>query len=93
MCSEKEIYNLIDSGLLRIRNIDLPRKVRYRNRKKQKTTYKVDKECLNGRRYSDYLKYIQENPDTAIVEMDSVEGEKGGKVLSGSRENRESVPV
>ena len=75
MCSEKEIYNLIDSGLLRIRNIDLPRKVRYRNRKKQKTTYKVDKECLNGRRYSDYLKYIQENPDTAIVEMDSV-GEK-----------------
>ena len=39
------------------------------------------KECLNGRRYSDYLKYIQENPDTAIVEMDSVEGEKGGKVL------------
>ena len=81
MCSEKEIYNLIDSGLLRIRNIDLPRKVRYRNRKKQKTTYKVDKECLNGRRYSDYLKYIQENPDTAIVEMDSVEGEKGGKVL------------
>lgn len=81
MCSEKEIYNLIDSGLLRIRNIDLPRKVRYRNRKKQKTTYKVDKECLNGRKYSDYLKYIQENPDTAIVEMDSVEGEKGGKVL------------
>lgn len=73
--------NLIDSGLLRIRNIDLPRKVRYRNRKKQKTTYRVDKECLNGRRYSDYLKYIQENPDTAIVEMDSVEGEKGGKVL------------
>ena len=49
MCSEKEIYNLIDSGLLRIRNIDLLRKVRYRNRKKQKITYKVDKECLNGR--------------------------------------------
>ena len=81
MCSEKEIYNLIDSGLLRIRNIDLPRKVRYRNRKKQKTTYKVDKNCLNGRRYSDYLKYIEENPDTAVVEMDTVEGEKGGKVL------------
>lgn len=81
MCSEKEIYNLIDSGLLRIRNIDLPRKVRYRTRKKEKTVYKVDKQCLEGRRYADFLTYIEENPDTIVVEMDTVEGNKGGKVL------------
>ena len=81
MCSEKEIYNLIDSGLLRIRNIDLPRKVRYRTRKKEKTVYKVDKQCLEGRRYADFLTYIEENPDTTVVKMDTVEGNKGGKVL------------
>lgn len=81
MCSEKEIYNLIDSGLLRIRNIDLPRKVRYRTRKKEKTVYKVDKQCLEGRKYTDFLTYIEENPDTTVVEMDTVEGNKGGKVL------------
>lgn len=81
MCSEKEIYNLIDRGVLEIRNIDLPRKVRYKNIRKSKTSYKIDKECLNGRRYQDYLNYIEQNPDTNVVEMDTVEGIKGGKVL------------
>ena len=81
MCSEKEIYNLIDLGVLEIRNIDLPRKVRYKARKKDKTVYKIDKNCLEHRRYEDFLKYIEEHPDTPIVEMDSVEGTKGGKVL------------
>lgn len=81
MCSEKEIYNLIDLGVLKIKNIDLPRKVRYRNVPKRKTYYKIDKHCLDGRKYSDYIKYIEKNPDTNKVEMDTVEGTKGGKVL------------
>ena len=81
MCSEKEIYNLIDLGLLKVRNIDLPRKVRYRNIPKKRTYYKIDKQCLEGRKYQDYLDFIKENPDTNVVEMDTVEGIKGGKVL------------
>ena len=81
MCSEREIYNLIDKGFLEIKNIDLPRKVRYRSRPKRKTYYKIDKKCLEGRRYKDYLLFIEENPDIPIVQMDSVEGVKGGKVL------------
>ena len=81
MCSEKEIYNLIALGVLKIRNIDLPRKVRIRNVPKRKTYYKIDKKCLEGRRYQDYLKFIAENPDTNIVEMDTVEGTSDGKVL------------
>ena len=35
MFSDKTIYKFIDLGLLDIRNIDLPRKVRFRPRKKQ----------------------------------------------------------
>ncbi len=81
MCSEKEIYNLIDMGVLTVRNIDLPRKVRYRLKPKRKTYYKIDKKCLEDRKYQDYLKFIKDNPDINVVEMDSVEGEKGGKVL------------
>jgi len=81
MCSEKEIYNLIDLNVLEIRNIDLPRKVRYRNRKQRVIYYKIDKQCLNGRKYQDLLQYLKKHPDTPIVEMDSVEGIKGGKVL------------
>lgn len=81
MYSDKTIYKLIDLGILNIKNIDLPRKVRYRTRRKKCTVYKVDKQCLEGRRYEDFKKYIEENSDVPIVEMDSVEGKKGGKVL------------
>ena len=70
-----------DLGILNIKNIDLPRKVRYKQRKKSCTIYKIDKDCLENRRYEDYKKFIEENPDTPIVEIDTVIGKKGGKVL------------
>ena len=81
MYSDKTIYKLIDLGILEVKNIDLPRKVRYRTRRKKTKIYKVDKNCLENRSYEDFLEYIKKHPDTPIVEMDSVEGKKGGKVL------------
>ena len=80
MLDEKTIYNYIDAGLLTVGNIDLPRKVRYRVRKKKKPV-KVDKQCHVGRTYEDFQEYLAANPDISVVEMDSVEGRKGGKVL------------
>lgn len=81
MFSDKTIYKYIDLGLLNVKNIDLPRKVRFRNRTKSTPIYKIDKKCLDGRTYEDFKKYLEQNPDTNIVEMDSVLGIKGGKVL------------
>ena len=81
MCSEKTIYNYIDANLFTARNLDLPRKVRYRPRKKSANSFKVDKACRVGRTYEDFVAYMGENLDTPIVEMDSVEEVKGGKVL------------
>ena len=81
ICSEKQIYNLIDKGVLEIKNIDLPRKVKYRLKPKRKKYHKIDKDCLKGRTYQDYQEFIKDNPDINLVEMDSVEGKKGGKVL------------
>lgn len=81
MVSEKEIYNLVDLGVLKIKNIDLPRKVRFRNIPKNRTSYKIDKKCLINRKYADYINFISKNPDINVVEMDTVEGVKGGKVL------------
>ncbi|MBM7616161.1 IS30 family transposase [Alkaliphilus hydrothermalis] len=81
MHSEKSIYNYIDYNLFSARNIDLPRKVRYRPRKKSSQHFKVDRSCRIGRTYEDFLNFIKEHPDTPIVQMDSVEGTKGGKVL------------
>lgn len=81
MHSEKTIYSFIDSGILTVRNIDLPRKVRYRSRKEHSMQYKVDKNCLEGRRFEDFLKFIEDHPEKSIVEMDSVEGKKGESCL------------
>lgn len=80
MLDERTIYNYIDAGLLSVGNLDLPRKVRYKARKKKKPL-RVDKQCHLGRTYDDFLEYTAANPDIPVVEMDSVEGKKGGKVL------------
>ena len=77
--SEKTVYNYIDGGLFELKNIDLPRKVRYRARRK-KIEHKIDARCREGRTYEDYLKYIAENP-VPVVQMDTVKGGIGGKVL------------
>jgi IS30 family transposase len=80
MYSEKTIYNYVGYSIFSARNIDLPRKVRYRPRR-VKCCYKVDKACRIGRTYDDFLTYMTAHHDTPIVQMDSVEGTKGGKVL------------
>ena len=80
MCSEKTMYNYIDACLFEVRNIDLPRKVRFRERYK-KPEFKVDKSCRIGRTYDEFENFMEKNPDTALVQMDSVIGNKGGKCL------------
>lgn len=78
-CSRSSLYNYIDQNKLSARNIDLHRRVRYS--KKTKRTPPKDTTIRKGRTYEDFEKYLIENPDTSIVEMDTVEGTKGGKVL------------
>jgi IS30 family transposase len=81
MSSERTIYNYVNDRVLTAKNIDLPRKVRYRPRKKAKTRLKVDKACAVGRGYKDFLAFMEAAEDAAVVEMDTVEGRKGGKVM------------
>lgn len=81
MCDERTLYNYVDLGLFSARNIDMPRKVRMSKRRANKINFKVDKACRIGRTHADFLSFIAQNPDAPIVEMDSVEGTKGGKVL------------
>jgi len=80
MCSEKTIYNYIDACLFDVRNIDLPRKVKFRERYK-KPEFKVDKGCRIGRNYDDFQAFLAKNQDTTVVQMNSVIGSKGGKCL------------
>lgn len=80
-CSKSTLYNYIDKNYLSVCNLDLPRRVRYPEKISKKRTAPKDTTIRKGRTYEDFEKYIQENPDTSIVEMDTVEGTKGGKVL------------
>lgn len=80
MCSEKTLYNYVDARLFDVRNIDLPRKVKYRPRYKQ-PEFKVDRGCRIGRTYTDFQKFLEADPDTAVVQMDTVVGRVGGKCL------------
>lgn len=79
-CSKSSLHNYIDQNLLSARNIDLPRRVRYSSKRKKRTPPK-DTSIRRGRTYEDFEKYLLDNPDTPVVEMDTVEGKKGGKVL------------
>lgn len=83
-CKIRSLYNYIDMGLLSVKNIDLPRRVKYKVRCKQnknKTKARKDYSYRIGRTYEDFKKLLKENPNINVVEMDTVEGIKGGKVL------------
>ena len=78
--SERSIYRYVDGGLLSARNIDMPRVCRMKPRKTKPVAHKVDSSCRIGRTYAQYESFIKENP-LSVVEMDSVIGRIGGKVL------------
>ena len=80
-CSRRTLYAYINDGIFDVRNIDLRRVVRYKKRKKPTTSSAKDRSYRKSHNYEDLQKHMQEHPDTPVVEMDCVEGEKGGKVL------------
>lgn len=80
-CCEKSAYAYLDSGLFTARNIDAPRIVRLRPRIRKSLPAKVDKACRIGRNIQAYQEFMKEHPGLNVVELDSVEGQKGSAVL------------
>ena len=80
-CSRRTLYSYIDRGLLGAKNIDLPRKVRYKPRKARNPVQRAEPDYARKRTYTDFKKHLDEHPGTNVIEMDTVEGIKGGKVL------------
>lgn len=80
-CSRKTLYSYLDQSVLTARNLDLRRRVKYKPRRKATQSSIMNREFRKGRSYEDFQKLLKENPSTAVVEMDIVEGNKGGKVL------------
>jgi len=80
-CSRRTLYKYIDQNIFTARNVDLPRKVKYKPRRVSFTHTPTIRAVRIGRAYNDFKRKMQESPDTQVVEMDTVEGQKGGKVL------------
>lgn len=75
--SIRTLYNYIDSGVMTVRNIDLPKKVVYRNRRKKKVLTRLEYKYREGRTYTDYLSYTEIYPDLPVIEMDTVKSAHG----------------
>ena len=80
--SERTIYNYIDMNAFHIRNIDLPKKVRYRQRRPHDVVMKLEYQYRKGRSYTDFISFMDQNPRLSVWEMDTVKGARGShKVL------------
>lgn len=75
-CSRSSMYNYIHQNVFSARDIDLPRKVRYRPRKKHTdhTPTEEERAAVKSRDYQCFLQYMAEHPDAQVVEMDTVVG-------------------
>lgn len=79
--SKSTFYKYIDLGILNVKNTDLQRKVRFKTKKEYdyEPRPKAVTKVKVGRFYSDFKDYIELNPNSSIVEMDTVIGTSGGK--------------
>lgn len=72
----RTLYNYLDQRVFQARNIDLPRRVRYKPRKRKtiSRTDKIVQVYRNKRTYKDFEHFMKAHPDSDVVEMDTVKG-------------------
>ena len=78
--SSSTVYRHIRKGYLSIASIDLARAVKFKERRKSKLP-SIPKEAKKGRSYEDFQNYLALNQLDSWLEMDTVMGRMGGKVL------------
>ncbi|CAM1669812.1 IS30 family transposase [Streptococcus mitis] len=78
--SSSTVYRHIRKGYLSIAPIDLARAVKFKERRKSKLP-SIPKEAKKGRSYEDFQNYLALNQLDFWLEMDTVMGRMGGKVL------------
>lgn len=78
--SKSTVYRHIAKGYYSISPLDLPRAVKFKPRKEKAREY-VPKGVKIGRSFEDFSLFLQENPFIPYVEMDTVIGSIGGKVI------------
>lgn len=74
------VYRHLHKGWLSASRFDAPRILKFKQRKPKASEY-IPKALKIGRTYSDFSLYIEENGVNSWVEMDTVIGRIGGKVI------------
>ena len=78
--SKSSAYRHLHRGYLSASKLDFPRVVKFKPRKQYRAD-SVPKAVKVGRSYDDFLSFIEMNAITSWVEMDTVIGTPGGKVI------------
>lgn len=77
--SERTLYKYIECRAFDVGDLDLPKKVKYRQRRQHKVITKFEYTYRKGRTIEDFSVFTSANPRVPIVEMDTVKGARGSK--------------
>ena len=79
---ERTLYDCVHSGILQPPGpLNLPEAPKMKPRRKKGIVHKVNPRCGEGRGIGDFERFMRDNPGMRPVEMDSVPGTRGGKLL------------
>ncbi len=78
--STATVYRHIQKRYYSITPLDLPRAVKFKPRNSKTSDY-VPKWAREGRTFNDFLAYVEDNSDLPLVQLDTVIGRIGGKVI------------
>lgn len=78
--STATVYRHIKKRYYSITPMDLPRAVKFKPRNSKESDY-VPKWAREGRTFDDFLVFVEDNGDIPLVQLDTVIGRIGGKVI------------
>lgn len=78
--STATVYRHIQRRYYSITPMDLPRAVKFKPRNSKESDY-VPKWAREGRTFDDFLAFVEDNSDMPLVQLDTVIGRIGGKVI------------
>lgn len=78
--STATVYRHIQKRYYSITPMDLPRAVKFKPRNSKESEY-VPKWAREGRTFNDFIAFVEDNSDIPLVQLDTVIGRIGGKVI------------
>lgn len=78
--STATVYRHIQKRYYSITPMDLPRAVKFKPRNSKESDY-IPKWAREGRTFEDFLAFVEDNCDLPLVQLDTVIGRVGGKVI------------